>query len=151
MGRRILAESGAEEIDQWLSNLDSVAIRDHRNGAGRRNLLSELGDAEGPAQPARLPGSVLKRYARRSPDEALRERPEMDPAPGGGVVGVRHRLQESEPRHLVEDDEEVVIESAARRDRVRNRDSEPDPPPYAFECLLGTDGEEVDVALGDIG
>ena len=75
----------------------------------------------------------------------------MDPAPGGGVVGVHHRLLESEPRHLVEDDEEVVIESAARRDCVRNRDSEPDPPPNAVECLLGTDGEEADVALGDIG
>ena len=57
----------------------------------------------------------------------LREVPKVDPAPGGGVVGVHDGLQEPEARHLVEDQEEVAPEGAARRDRVRDRDPEPSP------------------------
>ena len=32
----------AEDVDRWLGNLDGAAARDRRNGACRRNLLSEL-------------------------------------------------------------------------------------------------------------
>ena len=36
----------AEDVDRWLGNLDGAAARDRRNGACRRNLLSEPGDIE---------------------------------------------------------------------------------------------------------
>ena len=32
----------AEDVDRWLGNLDGAAAHDRRNGACRRNLLSEL-------------------------------------------------------------------------------------------------------------
>ena len=40
--RRALAEIVAEDVDRWLGNLDGAAARGRRNGACRRNLLSEL-------------------------------------------------------------------------------------------------------------
>ena len=42
--RQALAEiiEVAEDVDRWLGNLDGAAARDRRNGACRRNLLSEL-------------------------------------------------------------------------------------------------------------
>ena len=77
--------------------------------------LDDLGEMdEGPAAfraPGRLEGA-----------EALREAPEVDPASGGGVVGVHDGLQETEARHLVEDQEEVASEGAARRNRVGGRE-----------------------------
>ena len=39
--RRALAEMD-EDVDRWLGNLDGAAASDRRNGACRRNLLSEL-------------------------------------------------------------------------------------------------------------
>ena len=44
LGRRALAEiiEVAEDVDRWLRNLDGAVARDRRNGAYRRNLLSEL-------------------------------------------------------------------------------------------------------------
>ena len=60
----------AEDVDRWLGNLDGAAARDRRNGAYRRNLLSELGDLELKVPRTRryCPVSVIRSYARRAPE-----------------------------------------------------------------------------------
>ena len=60
----------AEDVDRWLGNLDGAAARDRRNGAYRRNLLSELGDIELKVPRTRryCPVSVIRSYARRAPE-----------------------------------------------------------------------------------
>ena len=70
LGRRALAEIVAEDVDRWLGNLDGAAARDRRNGACRRNLLSELGDLELKVPRTRryCPVSVIRSYARRAPE-----------------------------------------------------------------------------------
>ena len=64
--RRTLAEIVAENVDQWLGNLDAAAACDRRNGA--RNLLSELGDIELKVPRTRRPVSVIRGYVRRAPE-----------------------------------------------------------------------------------
>ena len=54
--------------DRWLGNLDGAAARDRRNGAYRRNLLSELGDIKLKVPRTRRPVSVTGSYARRAPE-----------------------------------------------------------------------------------
>ena len=72
LGRRALAEiiEVAEDVDRWLGNLDGAAASDRRNGAYRRNLLSELGDIELKVPRTRryCPVSVIRSYARRAPE-----------------------------------------------------------------------------------
>ena len=74
LGRRALAEiiegRMAEDVDRWLDNLDGAAASDRRNGAYRRNLLSELGDIELKVPRTRryCPVSVIRSYARRAPE-----------------------------------------------------------------------------------
>ena len=72
LGRRALAEiiegRMAEDVDRWLDNLDGAAASDRRNGAYRRNLLSELGDIELKVPRTRRPVSVIRSYARRAPE-----------------------------------------------------------------------------------
>ena len=74
LGRRALTEiiegRMAEDVDRWLGNLDGAAARDRRNGAYRRNLLSELGDIELKVPRTRryCPVSVIRSYARRAPE-----------------------------------------------------------------------------------
>ena len=60
----------AEDVDRWLGNLDGAAASDRRNGACRRNLLSELGDIELKVPRTRryCPVSVIRSYARRAPE-----------------------------------------------------------------------------------
>ena len=60
----------AEDVDRWLDNLDGAAASDRRNGAYRRNLLSELGDIELKVPRTRryCPVSVIRSYARRAPE-----------------------------------------------------------------------------------
>ena len=58
----------AEDVDQWLGNLDGAAVCDHRNGACRRNLPSELGDIELKVPRTRRSVSVIGSYARRAPE-----------------------------------------------------------------------------------
>ena len=60
----------AEDVDRWLGNLDGAAASDRRNGAYRRNLLSELGDIELKVPRTRryCPVSVIRSYARRAPE-----------------------------------------------------------------------------------
>ena len=60
----------AEDVDRWLGNLDGAAASDRRNGACRRNLLSELGDIELKVSRTRryCPVSVIGSYARRAPE-----------------------------------------------------------------------------------
>ena len=60
----------AEDVDRWLGNPDGAAASDRRNGAYRRNLLSELGDIElkVPCTRRYCPVSVIRSYARRAPE-----------------------------------------------------------------------------------
>ena len=60
----------AEDVDRWLGNLDGAAASDRRNGACRRNLLSELGDIELKVPRTRryCPVSVIRSCARRAPE-----------------------------------------------------------------------------------
>ena len=60
----------AEDVDRWLGNLDGAAASDRRNGACRRNLLSELGDIELKVSRTRryCPVSAIRSYARRAPE-----------------------------------------------------------------------------------
>ena len=66
----IIEERMAEDVDRWLGNLDGAAASDRRNGAYRRNLLSELGDPtlKVPRTRRYCPVSVIRSYARRAPD-----------------------------------------------------------------------------------
>ena len=64
--RRALAEIVAEDVDQWLGNLDGAAACDRRNGA--RNLPSEHDDIELKVPRTRRPVSVTGSYARRAPE-----------------------------------------------------------------------------------
>ena len=72
----------------------------------------------------------------------------MDALAGRHVVAVHDRLQVAEPRHLVENDEQVALEGAAGGNGVG--DPEADPAPHVVEQLLGRDDEEVRVAGGDV-
>ena len=60
----------AEDVDWWLGNLEGAAASDRRNGAYRRNLLSEPGDIELKVPRTRryCPVSVIRSYARRAPE-----------------------------------------------------------------------------------
>ena len=74
LGRQALAEiiqgRMAEAVDGWLDSLDSMAMRDRRNGSYSRHLLTELGDIELSVPRTRrfCPSAVLKSYARRAPE-----------------------------------------------------------------------------------
>ena len=77
LGRAALTEiiegRMAEAVGRWLDDLDELdgcAMRDRRNGSYRRRLLTELGDIELAVPRTRrfCPSSVLRSYARRSPE-----------------------------------------------------------------------------------
>ena len=86
------------------------------------------------------PGRIKRR-------DRLGEAPEVDALAGGHGVAVHDRLEVAEPRHLVDDDQEVALQRFDTGDGIGDGDPQAQPALDVLDGLFRRNDEQVGIAL----